>query len=334
MKQHRSICTGKSLVTVLAAALALSGCEGFEMPGATPATGEAAAPARAGGAAGTERKVQRPDIFAKEAKGIWTGLPTLGTPYWVAAEGVDQAEQALVTNLDNGRTTEAALYDLDEEHGPAPIVLSDGTAQALGMGPNQQATLRVVALRTEVTEPEPVPDAAAPEQAETEASGAEAAQAGAAAAAEGSGNAGQDADSAAISAAVAAAIEAPAAAPNAPAPRAAAPALAPAPAPASASPDQLARLRQNELSVAAAASGATGDPTPTQRPYLRVQLVADDAAAADTLARLQAAGLPTRTRAEGGKVAVLAGPFATVGQRDTATARLKAIGFAGARPVK
>jgi hypothetical protein len=313
-----------------AAMLGLSACDALQQAdGGTGTAAAAAGPAVAAGQparAGEGRKVQRPDIFAFEGKGQWNGLPTLGAPFWVAIEGAGQVEQVVVTNLDNGRSTEAALYNLEEGRPGPPAAVSDGTANALGMDPNVPATLRVVVLRREeVAAPVAGPPAAEPPAADTPAADADADTGKTGDAPEPAATADTSTDGAAeIAAAAAAALDAaPQAEPQA------APQATPAPATGS-----LNSLRNSELDLAAA-TAAGGDPTRTLRPYLRIGAALPEAEAAALLARIEGAGLPGEVRpADGGKALVLAGPFPTVGARDNAAQKLAGLGLAGARPVK
>ena len=76
------------------------------------------------------------------------------------------AEQVRITNLDNGKVIEGALFPREFELPGPPIMVSMDAAVALGMQAGSPANLDVVVIRTETVEipaPPPPPSAAKPE---------------------------------------------------------------------------------------------------------------------------------------------------------------------------
>jgi len=111
-----------------------------------------------------EREVERPDVYASDARGLWDGRFSLGGR-WVAVEQDIDAERVRITNADNGRVIEGALFPREFDLPGPPIMVSMDAAVALGMQAGTPANLNVVALRTETVEipaPPPPPGAEAP----------------------------------------------------------------------------------------------------------------------------------------------------------------------------
>ncbi len=109
-----------------------------------------------------ERDLERPDIYATQARGLWDGRFSLGGRWIAVAENV-KAERIRITNLDNGREIEGALFQREADLPGPPIMVSMDAAQALGMQAGTPARLDVVVLRTETVEIPAPPPAPLPE---------------------------------------------------------------------------------------------------------------------------------------------------------------------------
>lgn len=112
-----------------------------------------------------ERDLERPDIYATQARGLWDGRFSLGGRWIAVAENV-KAERIRITNLDNGREIEGALFQREADLPGPPIMVSMDAAQALGMQAGNPARLDVVVVRTETVEIPAPPPAPLPEAAE------------------------------------------------------------------------------------------------------------------------------------------------------------------------
>lgn len=307
--------------SALAALALVSGCDQLG------AGAETDVPAAAQGEPGVlrveERETERPDIYSREARGLWDGRISLGGR-WVAIPEDIKADRVRITNQSNGTVIEGALFQRDANlPGPYYMVSMDA-AQALGMDPGVPADLKVVVVRTETVEipaPTPVPvEAPAEEEADD----------GGAAAAEG---------------AVAGGAIAATALPDAAAPAAPDAAVAAAPEPVT-SPlentvlDALRRVESGSGTSAAAPAAATAaapaapaaDPgAEPPAPYLQVASGSNREGADAVLRRVKGADLPGTVRSGGTDAApiyrVVAGPFETRGDYEAARAALRELGY-------
>ena len=151
----------------LAALLALSGCENFEMPNFAARKEQQSAPAEAvqpcDSVSLVERDVEAPEIFQVNEPGLWDGRPSLGG-VWVAYPGDIQPERVIIRNQENRKFVIGALFKR-ERISPGPnIQISSEAASALGILAGKPATLNVTALRRETA---PVATAVAAEPAKT-----------------------------------------------------------------------------------------------------------------------------------------------------------------------
>ena len=135
---------------LLAAALALAGCEGLDLPGSGGGAEATALPAR-GAVTRTAQDVERPDIFGLTAEGLWDGRPSLGGA-WVAHPDAQLPERVAIRNQANGRTMTAALFRRERENPGPPFQVSSDAAETLGLLPGAPVVLEVVALRREEVE--------------------------------------------------------------------------------------------------------------------------------------------------------------------------------------
>lgn len=171
--------------------LTLSACDGLPALGAGEASSSDAS-AEGETAPGIlrieEREVERPDVYSASARGLWDGRFSLGGR-WVAVEEEVEAERVRITNTENGRVIEGALFPREFDLPGPPIMVSMDAATALGMEAGSPAELKVVVLRTETVEipaPPPPPEPEPEPEPETEPA-AEAAQEGTAATAPAAG---------------------------------------------------------------------------------------------------------------------------------------------------
>lgn len=300
----------RQIIVSLAALALVSGCEQFDgAEGGTAAveTGSAAEP---GVLRVEQRQVERPDIFASEASGLWDGRISLGGR-WVAIPGEIKADRVRITNKSNGTIIEGALFQRDANLPGPYFMVSMDAAQALGMTPGVPADLRVVVIRTESVEvPAPAPAPAEEPLGESEA---------------------RDAADAATGGAVAAGAIAATALPDAEAP-AAAP-VRPEATDRVTSPledtvlDALSRVGTAPAAPAPAAT-ATGAPP---APYLQVASGSNREGADAVSRRVEAADLSATVRssdaATGTIYRVIVGPFETRAEYNAARAVLRGLGY-------
>lgn len=149
-------------VLILGGALALSGCEGTELPGfLSGGGGEKAAPETTSRT--VERDVEAPEVFQVTDNGLWDGRPSLGG-VWVAHPQVKDPERVIIRNESNGQFVIGVVYR-PERSTPGPkFQVSSDAAKALDMLAGQPAMLNVTALRRETApvpaeETAPLPDA-------------------------------------------------------------------------------------------------------------------------------------------------------------------------------
>ena len=306
---------------ILAAALGLGGCE--ELAGG----GDGAA-ASGGGSESVlrveERDVERPDIYELAARGLWDGRPSLGGR-WVAVRDDINADRVRITNLDNDRQIEGALFKVEEGRPGPPIMVSSEAAEPLGMLPGAPARLHVVVVRTEQIEVLPEPGEAPPADTEEDGDGtAVAAAAGTAAAADAAVT---PLSTEALETSVLDALDG------------SEPAPTPEPEPAPA-PEPPAPAAQDELNaLVAAAQAPTGIGGDLQLPYLQVASGSDRAAAEAAVKKLNDAGYGARIRestsdAGAAFFRVVAGPFGNEGGRRAALGAIRKLGYTDAFPVK
>lgn len=171
-------------VGALCATAALGGCAELQNLGAGGGDETATASDNPAILRVEERELERPDIYATQARGLWDGRFSLGGRWIAVAENV-KAERIRITNLDNGREIEGALFQREADLPGPPIMVSMDAAQALGMQAGTPAQLDVVVLRTETVEIPAPPPAPLPEiEAVAETPAAETAEEGVDAAAE------------------------------------------------------------------------------------------------------------------------------------------------------
>lgn len=88
-----------------------------------------------------------PEVFQATDVAVWDGNPTFGA-IWIAVPGALQPERVQIRNEETGRTIRAAMVADDAPEGSAaPIRLSAGAAEALGVGPLENIRVTVTALR-------------------------------------------------------------------------------------------------------------------------------------------------------------------------------------------
>ncbi len=300
----------RQIIVSLAALALVSGCEQFGGAEGGTAAVETDSPAEPGVLRVEQRQVERPDIFAREASGLWDGRISLGGR-WVAIPGEIKADRVRITNKSNGTIIEGALFQRDANLPGPYFMVSMDAAQALGMTPGVPADLRVVVIRTESVEvPAPAPAPAEEPLGESEA---------------------QDAADAATGGAVAAGAIAATALPDAEAP-AAAP-VRPEAADRVTSPledtvlDALSRVGTAPAAPAPAAT-ATGAPP---APYLQVASGSNREGADAVSRRVEAADLSATVRssdaATGTIYRVIVGPFETRAEYNAARAVLRGLGY-------
>ncbi|WP_233416901.1 SPOR domain-containing protein [Halovulum marinum] len=288
---------------------ALGGCG--RLDGLGDATGAAAASASGAPAAPAqnvrvqERDIERPDIFALEAKGLWDGRFSFGDK-WVAVAANVKAERVRIVNQANGRAIEGALFQKEDNLPGPPIMVSQNAAEALAMLPGTLTDMKIVVLRREVVPVQPDP-AAAPTPAVA---------------------AGQVFSVDGVSTA---------AIPGTVAPAPAAPAPVPAAAPAHAGIDTAA-LETTALAAVEAAATPPAATAPAAAPavsasgtWIQVVNGGNRDGAELTLKRLKDNGLNGEIRRHGSDSApmfrVVAGPFAGGAAFNTALAKIKGLGY-------
>lgn len=148
------------LVAVLGGALALSACEGGQLPSFLQNSGSGAETAANTTSRTVERDVEAPEVFQVTDKGLWDGRPSLGG-VWVAHPDVKDPERVIIRNESNGKFVIGVVYR-PERQSPGPkIQVSSDAAEALEMLAGQPADLKVTALKHEEVREEtaPAPDA-------------------------------------------------------------------------------------------------------------------------------------------------------------------------------
>ncbi|MBZ4021946.1 SPOR domain-containing protein [Rhodobacter sp. TJ_12] len=158
-------------VWTLGAVAALAGCtEGTQpfgfLKGAPKESATAeTSPAPATSSRIVERDVEAPEVFSVTEPGLWDGRPSLGG-VWVAHPGVKDPERVIIRNPANGKFVIGALFRRERENPGPRLQVSSDAAAALGVLAGAPTELAVVALRREET-PEPVtmPSPSTPEGA-------------------------------------------------------------------------------------------------------------------------------------------------------------------------
>ncbi len=316
--------------SAIAALAFLSGCDELAGVGGAGEAPEASAQVAPGVLRVEEREVERPEIFSREARGLWDGRISLGGR-WVAIPEDIQADRVKITNQSNGNVIEGALFQRDANLPGPYFMVSMDAAQALGMTAGVPAELSVVAVRTETIEiPAPVPVPAEDVAEDGEAEGGEG-----------------GADGAATAAAAGGAVAAGAIAATA-LPDASAPATEAAGAPDAAddivtSPledtvlDALSRVEAGAgtgadapAAAPAAAPGASAGAKPPA-PFLQVASGSNREGADAVARRLKGVDLPSAVRTGGSEGApiyrVVAGPFETRAAYDAARTTLRELGY-------
>ncbi|SOC04684.1 sporulation related protein [Rhodobacter sp. JA431] len=293
-------------IWTLAAVAALSGCTEGSQPfgflkGAPKEDGAPeAASAPATSARIVERDVETPEVFSANEDGLWDGRPSLGG-VWVAHPGVKDPERVIIRNPANGKFVIGALFRRERENPGPRLQVSSDAAAALDVLAGAPTKLSVVALRREEA-PEPAPMAAQ----ETETGTMPAAETIAAAPLEPPGKTGArpaPKPVADVTATAGAAIAAAEAAPAKPVP----------PKP------------------------AAPKPAPSGKMFLQIGIFSTEANAKRATAQLAQAGVTATIRTEKtqGKTfwSVVAGPAASVAERDAMLKKIKGVGYTDAYAV-
>ncbi|MEM8869093.1 MAG: SPOR domain-containing protein [Pseudomonadota bacterium] len=333
------------LTSIILCSIALTACDEFpDLGGDTNETAAAPTPAAGGILRIEEREVERPDIYAIQARGLWDGRFSLGGRWIAVAENV-KAERIRITNVDSGRVVEGALFQREANLPGPPLMVSMDAAQALGMQAGSPAELKVVVVRTETVEiPAAVPlSPAGPEDDDTDAR-EDVAPAIAAAPVERTG----------IDAEVVAAVTGVATAVAAAPPPAAAPASDPVVAEAGAVETGIGTSTLESTVLGALDAAETDDSSPPQdnaapegfapipgiaaqdgaparSPNIQVATGSNKDGADAVARRLSGEDIPTTVQAEGEEGSqifrVIAGPFATQGAFNVALAKLRELGY-------
>jgi hypothetical protein len=154
-------------IALLAAVLAVAGCEQGTGPFATKpaAEGGTAAPKAQKSTRLVDRDVEAPEVFQVTDEALWDGRPSLGG-VWVASPDTKDPERVIMRNPANGKFVIGALFRRERENpGPALQISSDAAA-ALGLLAGAPAKISVTALRREEA-PEEAPAAPILDTAET-----------------------------------------------------------------------------------------------------------------------------------------------------------------------
>jgi len=163
----------------IAAALAASGCEEFDLARFTGAggtgSGAGGTPAATESSALVEREVEAPEVFRVEEEALWDGRPSLGG-VWVEHPEAEAPERVIIRNLENDESAIGTLFRREREKPGPRLTLSSDAALALDVLAGDPTMLSVTALRRKKVPAggeTSAPDATTPEAAgETPASGA------------------------------------------------------------------------------------------------------------------------------------------------------------------
>jgi rare lipoprotein A len=154
---------------IVLAALALSACDGGLSPREATRSGSVLELATPSGSRVVDRDVPAPQVFDLTESGLWDGRPSLGG-VWVAHPTARDPERVIIRNTQTGAEVIGALFRRERENPGPRYQISSEAAAALGILAGQPATISVIALRVERTDPRPpsadqaVTDAAAPTQ--------------------------------------------------------------------------------------------------------------------------------------------------------------------------
>lgn len=155
-------------VALLAAALALAGCEAGTNPFAGKPAAEgatAAAPKPQKSTRLVDRDVEAPEVFQVTDVALWDGRPSLGG-VWVASPDTKDPERVIMRNPANGKFVIGALFRRERENPGPTLQISSDAAAALGILAGAPAKISVTALRREEA-PEAAPEAPILDSAET-----------------------------------------------------------------------------------------------------------------------------------------------------------------------
>ena len=289
---------------LLTSALALTACDGAQMPGFLQSKDKTVVAddgtvSRSGGT--VERDIEAPEVFHATEAGLWDGRPSLGG-VWVAHPDVKEPERVIIRNQQNGQFVIGALFRRERETPGPRLQVSSDAAAALEMLAGTPTNLDVIALRREEVEADPT----------TAASAAPATEATAIPRAEEISEGTLDP----VAGAAAAAIDA------APAPSAQAPAAATAPPPAETRP---------------APAAAPKPASSLDKPYIQIGIFSVEQNAKNTATSMRQAGMvPTiRKQTSSGKTfwRVIVGPAQNASERAALLEKIKATGFTDAYAV-
>ncbi|MGR3541475.1 MAG: SPOR domain-containing protein [Hasllibacter sp.] len=303
MIRHDRARAARAPMLALGCAVLLTACgeEGFRPAGLFDGGG-GDAEAAPGTTTIESRDVEAPEVFQVRESAVWDGRPSLGG-VWVAHPDVQEPERVLIRDTESEAFVVGALFRREREGAGPRLQVSSDAAEALGLTAGIPVTLEVTALRREdVPVAAPAPEGAAGLDTVTpiETTPLE--------------NPTDEELAAIARAGIEAAAPAPAPeaviAPPAAAP---APAITPAPAPAA-------------------------DAVAPSRALIQVGIYSDAGNARRAREALEGAGLSARSLEEtlNGRVfyRVLAGPAASVQDRDRILAQVRQLGYADAYPVR
>lgn len=295
-----------------------------------------------------------PQIFEATGLAVWDGKRTL-QGVWVAHPLASSARRVRIFNTTNGRAVDGALFKRDSALSGASVLISSEAAELLGMSADDPAELRIVAV-TPVRKTEPattqsaVPEATTPAQTGATATSAPAVDADAPSTRD------QTAEQPA---------EQPAGQPGSPEiwkttraepQETLATTVQPTPVPTVIVPRRKPKLptetpeTRTATAPAAAVSPSTPASPPTaakpavatpstlKRPFVQAGVFGVAGNAKALVEKLADRGYPAvaRTITSGGRTLtrVLAGPFATIPDRDAAQNAIRKMGMRDAAPVK
>lgn len=87
-----------------------------------------------------------PEVFDAKGRAVWDGRRTL-RGVWVAHPMAQSARRVRIYNLANGAVVDGALFKRDATAGGSPVLISSDAAAMLGMAPDEEAQLRIVAVK-------------------------------------------------------------------------------------------------------------------------------------------------------------------------------------------
>ncbi len=89
--------------------------------------------------------VPDPDSFAAELAPVWDGLPTM-QGVWIAHPLADRARRVRLTNLQTGAQVDGAMFRRDPNRDGPAVAISSEAAGKLGIAPDTETPVAVVAL--------------------------------------------------------------------------------------------------------------------------------------------------------------------------------------------